>query len=462
MGVSPARLPQQGAKAVSRTRHAAAAWTARGPPAGHRTLCRVTFLRAVWTLLHLRGFRRLFIARVTSSFSDGVFQVALASHVLFNPEQAADARSIALAFAVVLLPYSVLGPFVGVLLDRWNRRRVLVVSQLIRVVALLGVASLVMRPDSSALFFCLVLLVFSVNRFILAGLASAMPHVVTRDRLVSANSVAPTCGSIAYLLGGVAGTGLRALGATDVVVVLTAATGVLLAAWTASRLPFIGPDDTSDAPALGQIARSVLSGIVEAVVTGPRRARLLLVLVFVTRLPFGFFLLQSLLLFRGPFEDGHGALGFGIAAVAAAVGFSLAAFVTPWLAPRLGAVPYAARILAIGALACAVLGPLLSPWAIVVIGFVVSFTSQCVKITVDSLMQTYVPDHLLGRAFSAYDVVYNAGMVAAAALGAVLLPASGYVWWSLVGFALIYGATATLLPRQWSRVSRLDDARPLG
>ena len=84
--------------------------------------------------------------------------------------------------------------------------------------------------------------------------------------------------------------------------------------------------------------------------------------------------------------------------------------------------PYAARMLALGAVVCAVLGPLLTPWAIVVIGFVVSFTSQCVKITVDSLMQTHVPDHLLGRAFSAYDVVYNAGMVAAAALGALLLP----------------------------------------
>ena len=428
----------------------------------HRTLCRVTFLRAVWTLLHLRGFRRLFLARITSSFSDGVFQVALASHVLFNPEKAADARSIALAFAVVLLPYSVLGPFVGVLLDRWNRRRVLVVSQLIRVAAMVGVAALVMSPDSGVLFFGLVLLVFSVNRFILAGLAAAMPHVVSRDRLVSANSVAPTCGSIAYLLGGAVGTGVRALGASDIVVVLAAATGVLVAAWTASRLPFIGPDDTTDAPALRQLAGSVLSGIVEAVVTGPHRARLLLVLVFVTRLPFGFFLLQSLLLFRGPFDQGHGALGFTIAAVGAAAGFSLAAFITPWLAPRLGPVPYAARMLALGAVVCAALGLLLTPWAIVVIGFVVSFTSQCVKITVDSLMQTHVSDHLLGRAFSAYDVVYNAGMVAAAALGALLLPPSGFVWWPLIGFAVLYGATATLLPRQWARVGRLDDARALG
>ncbi|MCU1538691.1 MAG: major facilitator superfamily 1 [Humibacillus sp.] len=422
----------------------------------------MTFLRAVRTLLHLHGFRRLFVARLSSSFSDGIFQVALASHVLFNPEKAADAQSIALAFATILLPYTALGPFVGVLLDRWNRRRVLVVSQLLRVTTMLGVAALLLDSHGDGLFFTLVLVVFSLNRFILAGLASAMPHVVTRDRLVSANSVAPTCGSIAYLLGGAVGTGVRAVTGRDLAVVLTAAAGVLVAAWAARRLPFIGPDDTTGAPPLRHLARSVFSGLVEAVVTGPRRARLLLVLVFVTRLPFGFFLLQSLLLFRGPFDHGHAAMGVGIAAVGAAVGFSLAAFVTPWLAPRLGAVPFAARMLAVGALVCAVFGALLTPWAIIVVGFVVSFTSQCVKITVDSLLQAHVPDHLLGRAFSAYDVVYNAGMVAAAALGALLLPRSGLVWWPLIGFAVIYGATATLLPSQWARVGRLDDERPLG
>ncbi len=421
----------------------------------------MTFLRALWTLLRLQGFRRLFVSRVTSSFSDGVFQVALASHVLFNPEKAADARSIALAFAVVLLPYSLLGPFVGVLLDRWPRRRVIIVSQFIRAAAMIAVTGLVTGPETGPAFFALVLLVFSVNRFILAGIAAAMPHVVTRDRLVSANSVAPTCGSIAYLIGGGVGTGLRALGASDAVVVIAAAAGVLVAAWAASRLPFIGPDDTREAPSIGQITRSVITGLMEAVRTLPRRARVLLVLVFLTRLPFGFLLLQSRLLFRGPFEGGNGPLGFGIAAGASALGFALAAFVTPWLAPRLGSVPFAARMLGLGAVTCAVFGPFMQPWSIVVIGFVVSFTSQCVKISVDSLMQTHVDDHLLGRAFSAYDVVYNAGMVLAAALGALLLPESGLAWWPLIAFACLYAAAATLLGRTWARATRLDLELPL-
>jgi len=255
---------------------------------------------------------------------------------------------------------------------------------------------------------------------------------------------------------------VRALGGSDILDVTLAAAGVLLAAWSASRLPFIGPDDTSESPSVGQITRSVVTGLVEAVHTLPRRAWLLLSLVFVTRVPFGFLLLQTLLLFRGPFEGGHGAMGFGVAAAASAVGFASAAFVTPWLAPRLSAIPYAARMLGLGALVCAVLGPFLAPWSIVAVGFAVAFTSQCVKITVDTLLQAHVEDHLLGRAFSAYDVVYNAGLVAAAALGAVVLPASGLAWWPLLLFACLYGTTALLLGRLWSRATVLDHERPLG
>ena len=422
----------------------------------------MTFLRALWSLLHGRRFRRLFIGRVTSQGSDGIFQVALASHVLFNPENAADARAIALAFATVLLPYSLLGPFVGVLLDRWDRRRVLVVSQTLRVGAMLGVAALVTGAESGPLFYLLVLLVFSVNRFILAGFGSAVPHVVGADDLVSANSVAPTCGSFAYLLGGALGTGIRALGGHDVVVVLVAATGALTALWAASRLPFIGPDDTSDAPSLAHVARSVVAGFVEAARTGPRKARVLLGVVFLTRIPFGFLLLQTLLLFRGPFAAGNGAAGFTVAAAASAIGFASAAFITPWLLPRFTAVPYASRALALGALVCIVFGPFLQPWSIIAVAFSVALASQCVKITVDTLMQAHVPDHLLGRAFSVYDVVYNAGMVAAAALGALLLPASGLAWWPLIVLGGVYAVGAVGFGRAWATAARLDVERPLG
>lgn len=425
----------------------------------------MTFVRAVLTLLRLSGFRRLVISRVTSQGSDGLFQVALASHVLFNPQHATDAREVAAAFAVVLLPYSVLGPFVGVLLDRWPRRRVLVVSQLLRAVAILAVAALVTDASTGPAFFVAVLVVFSVNRFVLAGFSAAMPHVVTRDRLVEANSVAPTLGSLAYLLGGGVGGALRAAG-NDLVIVLAASGGVLLAAWAAARLPYIGPDDDEPGPTASQVLGSIAAGFIEAARTLPRRGRLLLGLIFLTRLPFGFVLLQTLLLFRGPFagspDPTGGLLRFGLAAAASAAGFALAAFVTPWLAARWGSIPYAAHCLALAGAATLVLGPWLTPWTIAAVGFVIAFASQAVKINVDSLMQADVPDELLGRTFAAYDVAYNTGLVLAAAIAAWTLPASGLAAWPFVVLAGGYALVVLALEPRWHRAERLDEVSPLG
>ncbi len=89
-----------------------------------------------------RDFRRLFGTRLTSQAADGAFQSALASVFFFSPERQTSASSVAGAFAVLLLPYSVVGPFAGVLLDRWRRRQILVVSNLIRTGMVLTVAAL--------------------------------------------------------------------------------------------------------------------------------------------------------------------------------------------------------------------------------------------------------------------------------------------------------------------------------
>src|SRR5690242_21006367 len=94
--------------------------------------------------LILRGdFRRLLGTRLLARFGDGVFQAARAGTVLFNPQRAADPVAVAAGFAILLLPYSLVGPFAGVWLDRWSRRQVLLRANVLRA-ALVGlVAALV-------------------------------------------------------------------------------------------------------------------------------------------------------------------------------------------------------------------------------------------------------------------------------------------------------------------------------
>ena len=86
---------------------------------------------ALRSVLASHDFRRLYSTRLAGQFGDGLLQSALATFVLFSPERQPDAVRVAAAFAILLLPYSFIGPFAGVLLDRWRRRNVLVRANLI-------------------------------------------------------------------------------------------------------------------------------------------------------------------------------------------------------------------------------------------------------------------------------------------------------------------------------------------
>ncbi|MDQ6850377.1 MAG: MFS transporter, partial [Actinomycetota bacterium] len=141
------------------------------------------------TVLAVPGFRRLFGVRLSAQFADGVFQASLAAAVLFNPERAASAGDVAAGFAVLLLPYSIIGPFAGVLLDRWWRQRVLVMANLSRALAVIGVAAEIAFGLHGQPFYASALVVLSISRFFNAALSAGLPHVVGTDELVTANAL---------------------------------------------------------------------------------------------------------------------------------------------------------------------------------------------------------------------------------------------------------------------------------
>src|SRR3954471_17483422 len=153
--------------------------------------------------LLLRGdFRRLLATRLLSQFGDGVFQAALAGTVLFNPQRAADPVDVAAGFAILLLPYSLVGPFAGVWLDRWSRRHVLVRANVLRAGLVAIVAALVLTGVGGVGFYAVGLTVFSVNRFVLAALSAGLPHTTDEPSLVSANALSTTAGAVATVSGG--------------------------------------------------------------------------------------------------------------------------------------------------------------------------------------------------------------------------------------------------------------------
>src|SRR5918997_4946183 len=165
----------------------------------------------IGSVLPRRDFRRLLTTRLLAQFGDGVFQAALAGTVLFNPQRAAEPIDVAAGFAVLLLPYSLVGPFAGVWLDRWSRRQVLLRANVVRALLVACVAALTLGAVQGTVFYLAGLAVFSVNRFVLAALSAALPHTVEQPALVSANALSTTAGAVVTVAGGGAGLGLLQL-----------------------------------------------------------------------------------------------------------------------------------------------------------------------------------------------------------------------------------------------------------
>jgi MFS family permease len=386
-------------------------------------------------LLARGDFRRLLATRLSAQFGDGVFQAALAGTVLFDPQRAADPLDVAAGFAVLLLPYSLVGPFAGVLLDRWSRRQVLVVSGVVRAVLVGVVAALVAGGVSGGPFYLAGLAVLSVSRFVLAALSAALPHTTEQRSLVSANALSTTSGAVSAVAGGGAAILLsHVVGRSDVgyaVLALCAVVPYVAASVVASRFPraHLGPDSVERSTALtaGEVLRGFAAGARHAWEAPPVAAALGAITLH--RVWFGLLTLMTLLLYRNTFVSSGlaagGLTGLGEVMGAGAAGTLLAAVVTPRAVRAMGKPRWAAGVLAVGGVAQLALGVTFRPLPVLAAALVLGFLSQAVKICVDTTLQETVTDEFRGRVFSVYDTLFNVSYVVALLLGAAVLPASG-------------------------------------
>jgi MFS family permease len=415
----------------------------------------VQFIRDLGRLLRRGDFRRLFAVRLTSQFGDGVFQVALASYVLFSPQRAPDAAAIAGLFAVALLPYSVLGPFTGVLLDRWSRRQILFGANLTRAALVLVIGLIVALDNAGIPFYLAVLLTLGVNRFLLSGLSAGLPHVVDRDELVMANAVTPTSGTAFFLIGGGVGAVVKLLLDSDLAVLGMTAVVYLTAALLALRLGRnqLGPDLTGAEPGVLEAIRGIAGGLIDGGrhLRERRQPALGLAAIGSLRFFFGLVTVATILLYRNKFygpdelDEAFGALAIATGAIGA--GLFLAALVTPWATRVLTLRRWITVLFVAAAVVTAIPGGLYTQPAVLVAGFLTGFCAQGVKISVDTLVQSGVDDVYRGRVFSLYDMIFNVGQVSAAALGAVILPDDGKSYPVLTFVVLGFALTAVVYSR---------------
>jgi MFS family permease len=401
---------------------------------------------ALWRSVRgLPQFWRLLELRTASQFGDGLFQAGLAGGLLFNPDRPAGPWEVVAAFAVLYLPYSVLGPFAGALLDRWDRRVVLIGANSARLVLVLAIAALLASGANDLSILCGALIVNGFTRFVSSGLSAALPDVVPREQVVVMNSVATATGGAAAFLGAAFMLVPRSLfGADDTgaaAIIFIVVVPVALALVLSIRFPphVLGPHESKRA-IHGSVAYAVATGWLHGArtVLAVRTVAGTLAGLATHRMVLGINTMLVLVMVRH--GDTQSVAGIGTAALflgAGGTGLFLATLVTPTAVARWGRYRTANGALLLAA-AIELGGAGLQLPMMVLCGFLLGAAGQVVKLCADTAMQIDVDDALRGHVFAVQDALFWMSFIVALAAAAAVIPADGRSVGLVVAGSVVY------------------------
>jgi MFS family permease len=405
--------------------------------------------RGLALLFRNRDFGLLMASQFAAQAGDGIVQVAIAKLIAFGSQKGFDlegARSPDELLRIALylfVPYTILSPFLGVVIDRWDRRRLLFVANGLRGVVMVLVALVGTGAVPDVVLFLAFLLTIASTRVVLATKAAAIPATLGGESLVEANAVSQL-GGAAFQLGG-AGAALYAAKFinTEPIVFVGAAVyiaGALVSLWIRHAGEPRGA--TTMLKEVGLVARNIVAGIAEVART--QKAGAAITTYFWLRLLWSFTIAGVGFIARELLADEEFLILIvtgGAAAVGAALGFLAAARLTARVRTTAHLVLASSSLAGI---AVAVLGPIEARAALAVLMFCLGFGFFLGKISLDTMVQEALGDDFRGRAFSLYDIAYNIAWVIAATImqlfwtddvQGVLIAAMGVVF--LIGLGLL-------------------------
>jgi MFS family permease len=181
-----------------------------------------------------RGFRQLWLGQVVSQLGDWFNTIALYTIIL---NLTGSGRDIGLLLVARFLPSFVFGSLSGVVADRFSRRTIMIVSDLLRAVVVLGFL-LIRRADQMWMLYSLTVLQLALSTFFEPAKTAAIPTLVSDRELVSANAISSVTWSVMLTLGAFIGGIVTGWFGSDVAFVLDALTYLMSAALIASvRFP---------------------------------------------------------------------------------------------------------------------------------------------------------------------------------------------------------------------------------
>ncbi len=364
-------------------------------------------------------------AQFCAQAGDGIVQAAIAKLIVFGGQKGFDlegARSPEDLLRIALyifVPYTIVSPFLGVVIDRWDRRRLLFVANGLRAVAILVIGLVGTGAVPDFVLFAAFLFTLASTRLVLATKSAALPATLGDLNLVEGNAVSQLGGALVQL-GGAAAAFIAAkfVNASPIVVVGAIVYGAGAAFALASRSLGGSPSGEAFFSEARRVVANIARGVAEVARTP--KAAVAITTYFWLRLLWSFTIVGVGLIARSLLGDNNLKIVLvtgGAGAVGAALGFLLADRLRDRVRSTARLV-LAASVVA--GLAVAVLGSFtdnagMANATLAALTFFLGLGFFLGKISLDTMVQESLGDDFRGRAFSLYDISYNLAWVLAAA-----------------------------------------------
>lgn len=370
----------------------------------------------------------LWLSQVVSSLGDTLHYIAL---VVLVYQLTGQGTAVAILVAAEIIPVLLIGPIAGVIIDRLDRKAVLIGADLVRAALVLTLV----WPQGAWHVYIVAAGIAAGNTFFNPTVQAVIPVLTTEDQRLAANSVSWSTGRLVQIIASAVAGGLIAFVGTDAAFILNAATFVI------SALLLVRLAIPAHAGQLGGDTKRGLGSYFSDAAAGLRYGvgdRLVSRLLIVQALAsFAVGATGAMLVILSEQHLGLAPSGFawliGAIGVGALIGPLIPnTFASDYRNARWLFVPYIFR--GIGDLLIAIFTPL--PVALVIL-FVYGLNTSTGVVTFNSTIQGAVPEGVRGRVFTLLDMTWNAMRLLSLALGALMVDAVGIqpVFW--VGGALL-------------------------
>lgn len=366
-------------------------------------------------VLRIREYRYLFGGQVVSDIGDGI--TLLLVLLVINDLTSSTAMLAMMAIAEAV-PAFTIGLVAGVYVDRWNRRRIMLTSDVLRA-AIVLCFGLVGTPALVPLLFLLGFTQASVATFFRPARGAMLPHIAPREGLPAANSLAQA----SQIMGGLAGAGLAGLVfglfGSGMAGFAISATLFMISFALISRIPAeagrIHRDEAAGAQSQAGVGGSVLEGL--RVVQRSRVLSGMIVALAVTMLGLG----AVNVLFVPLVVNDLGASPTWMAGIDAAqvVGMLVAASFVPLLARRMAPTTIITVCLVGVGLGIGVIAGMTAIWQVMLALVFVGLFVTPLQAMAQTLVQTSTDDASRGRVVSLLQAAMSTASVTSMAIGGV-------------------------------------------